>query len=351
MRQKKQHTLRVSRIVGYVILFLLDLLLYSVLRSYFLLVIAVVMVVSPVVSIAALFRLEKELRFSIRAGEDTVVCGDSIFVELQLENPFWYSALDTRIVLKIENIFYGTVSETLVSMPVKMLDKTSLYLPLLLQDIGRIRIQCVQLAVQDMLGLICLDMKSSVYSEFCVIPGMKESEDIDISDFLAGATETEESHSKGSDYAEVSDIREYIPGDRIRDIHWKLSAKQDTLMVKERIAMAGTELVILLSFSEGKAQTQEMLEVVYGLGRRLIQLQLPVRLLCWNQRQFAFEEYQCGALDQLQTAFGEIFRVPMQQRFHEGQETYMRNCYPHLARYFIAVCQSTGVQVEMRENV
>lgn len=337
--------------MGYVILFLMDLLLYSVLRSYFLGIIAVVMVVGPVVSIIALFRLEKELQFSIRAGEDTVVCGDDICVELQLENSFWYAALDTRIVLKIENIFYGTASEMLVSMPVKMLDKTCLYLPLVVEDIGRVRIQCKQLAVQDMLGLVCLNMKSEVYSEFGVIPAVKESEDIEISGFLAGATETEESHSKGSDYAEVSDIREYIPGDRIRDIHWKLSAKQDILMVKERIAMAGTEMVILLSFSEIKEQTQEMLEVVYGVGRQLIQLQLPVRLLCWNQSQFAFEEYRCGALDQFQNAFGEIFRVPMQQRLNEGQEMYMKNCYPHLGRYLIAAYQSTGVQVEMHENV
>ena len=67
--------------------------------------------------------------------------------------------------------------------------------------------------------------------EMTVFPQSESQDDMDITEFLAGAMELEESNKKGHDYAEVSDIRQFIPGDRIRDIHWKLTAKEGELMV------------------------------------------------------------------------------------------------------------------------
>lgn len=38
---------------------------------------------------------------------------------------------------------------------------------------------------------------------------------------------------KGYDATEVFELREYQPGDSIRTIHWKLSEKFDTVLVRE----------------------------------------------------------------------------------------------------------------------
>lgn len=350
MKQKKQSILRPVRIISYLILFLLDILLYMVLHSYFLWLIAVIMILCPFFSVWGLLRMGQSLQLFMGTGQETIVCGDSVSLELRLSNPLWYVALDSRILLRIVNTFYETDSEVAVSMPVRMHGDTSLRLPLQVQDLGRFRIECRQLVIQDMLGMVCYEVKNDSYCDFGVMPLEREGEEIEITGFLAGAAESEESHSKGSDFAEVSEIREYIPGDRIRDIHWKLSAKQDNLMVKERIAMAGSEMVILLLFSPVKSQTQEILETAYGLGKAMMDNQLPVRLLCWNQKLFAFEEYCCGAKTQLLGAFGEIFRTSVFQRLSEEQEQYMKNCYPYLASYLVVRRKEGVVQVEMREN-
>lgn len=45
---------------------------------------------------------------------------------------------------------------------------------------------------------------------------------------------------------EISDIREYRAGDRIRSIHWKLSAKRDDLMVYEFISEQPPSVVVFL---------------------------------------------------------------------------------------------------------
>ena len=50
----------------------------------------------------------------------------------------------------------------------------------------------------------------------------------------SGVAEFSESSRKGNDHSEVSDIRTYRIGDRPKDIHWKLSARNRELMVKAR---------------------------------------------------------------------------------------------------------------------
>lgn len=63
---------------------------------------------------------------------------------------------------------------------------------------------------------------------------------------------------EGNDPSEVLEIREYRAGDRLQKIHWKLSQRTDTLMVKEYSEPIGFAVVFLLdtgNFSEAYLET------------------------------------------------------------------------------------------------
>lgn len=51
--------------------------------------------------------------------------------------------------------------------------------------------------------------------------------------------------------AEQFQIREYRQGDRLRSIHWKLSAKEDELIVREYLPKAGCSVLLFLDLSRG----------------------------------------------------------------------------------------------------
>lgn len=55
---------------------------------------------------------------------------------------------------------------------------------------------------------------------------------------------------EGSDPSEILEIREYRLGDRLQKIHWKLSQRTDTLMVKEYSEPIGFAVVFLLDTSK-----------------------------------------------------------------------------------------------------
>lgn len=50
---------------------------------------------------------------------------------------------------------------------------------------------------------------------------------------------------KGTDRSEVFDTRDYIPGDDLRSIHWKLSGKMDKLLVRESSDPSHYDLLLL----------------------------------------------------------------------------------------------------------
>ena len=85
-----------------------------------------------------------------------------------------------------------------------------------------------------------------------------------------GGTGTEtyaDSTKKGNDASEPNDIREYQPGDRLQKIHWKMSVKQDTLLVKEYSGTTGKEIILYLELSP---MPDHVFDLLYSYGCYLV---------------------------------------------------------------------------------
>ena len=62
----------------------------------------------------------------------------------------------------------------------------------------------------------------------------------------------------GDDPSQIFEIRDYRPGDKMQKIHWKLSAKSDSLIVKEYSEPVGFAIVIFVNlFSPGKKEDRQ----------------------------------------------------------------------------------------------
>ncbi|MCR5420170.1 MAG: DUF58 domain-containing protein [Lachnospiraceae bacterium] len=61
-----------------------------------------------------------------------------------------------------------------------------------------------------------------------------------------GFDEFTDNERRGNVSGNVTDIREYRPGDRLSRIHWKLTEKMDSLIVKENEATSSNEFIVLL---------------------------------------------------------------------------------------------------------
>lgn len=115
----------------------------------------------------------------------------------------------------------------------------------------------------------------------------------------------------GTDTSQVFQIRGYMPGDRLQNIHWKLSAKSEDLMVREHSLPRGSAIVLLLG-SKGiekqtPAQRDRFLQIAVSLSFSLVDAQCP-HIVTW---------YDEAAGDLVRT------RVDDEEGFYEWQFMYL----------------------------
>lgn len=92
---------------------------------------------------------------------------------------------------------------------------------------------------------------------------------------------------RGDDPSELFQVREYRVQDSIRDIHWKLSAKEEELMVKEHALPLGCAVLVWIDLSEKKTSASgfsKLLETAASLSVTLAE-QKCIHLAAWYEEK------------------------------------------------------------------
>lgn len=106
----------------------------------------------------------------------------------------------------------------------------SWYVPLETAHCGVLHCSAEKGRVYDYLGLFCLPVRIGNNVELMVKPDAVPPEKLpNLSQFLARRRQPK----PGGGFSEEHELRDYRPGDSMRDIHWKLSVKTDRMIVRE----------------------------------------------------------------------------------------------------------------------
>lgn len=333
-------TIHFGRIIVYGILFFITIGLYNFLHSHLIFMILIIMASAPPVSLLLVFYLRSRISVRISVPEEYVERHSISYVTLAVKNPSLAMSLDIKINFRVQNLFYNTENSIMISVPARIRGEYSTMLPIKLTMNGAVRYTVDSIRILDLLGFAELKKKLKLSGEVNVLPEMAENASGRLSDLSGGMTETEESNKRGNDFSEVNDVREYIPGDKLMSIHWKLSAKRDILMVKDRVSMSDRQMVILTELAGTEAEVDDTVSLTYRLCSSLIHEKIYVRLLWWSEGQFQFVENQLLSQDDLKDAFTRMYY----EKIYEDSEktvSYMRSIKPEITAY-IHVCQKEG---------
>ncbi len=117
------------------------------------------------------------------------------------------------------------------------------------ENCGEITISCVSAEIRDHLDLFRKQISGFDSVKTTVYP-QRVRLDV-LLDPNTGGSPREDGptqNKRGNDPSEVFDLREYVPGDDIRSIHWKLSVKTDELILREPGAPTYYDLAVLADF-------------------------------------------------------------------------------------------------------
>jgi hypothetical protein len=172
-----------------------------------------------------------------------------------------------------------------------------------------------------------------------VLPKVTGGKQPDAETVSVGMTEVEESAKKGNDFSEVTDIREYQPGDRIRDIHWKISARMEEWMVKVRTQMAGMELSVVVVPDTNQKITEYILTYTYQELRTWAALETDIRLMIYTTGPETIRRYTLSSPEDVDEAFKNILSEYYLTHIPEGSDPsqaidgMIKNLYPYMGGY------------------
>lgn len=124
---------------------------------------------------------------------------------------------------------------------------------------GSFEVELVRAVLWDYLGVFCRSCRIREKKEVGIWPEI-DLMPLEVTrrtrEFPADADEYSPEKS-GDDPSQVYRIREYTPQDPARSIHWKISSKEDRLMVKEYSFPLGAAVLLWIDFRESRKMEED----------------------------------------------------------------------------------------------
>lgn len=304
-------------------------------RGYLNLLIAAAMIVFLAFDVMSIFILKRHLSVSMDVPSEQMPKNITFVVNVNVRNKSVIPLTNCVIRFQIGNVFLGEMVEQDIEIPLKPLDVTGIELPLCSACVGDVEIRTDQMVLTDFLGVFRTVREASAADHVYIIPQGETEENFSLNAFEKGMNEVEETQMKGSDFSDVSQIREYIPGDAIKNIHWKLSAKKDVWMVKERLQMSSQKLLVVLKLEKSSEEaTDRTIETLYSLGEFLITNHVPLTLYWWSDK---FREIRQETAESSAAWLDVMLHVFSTRAGNEMAEQHFRSLHP--GQGYVLACE------------
>lgn len=202
---------------------------------------------------------------------------------------------------------------------------------------GKVTFRCISVQVRDMFGLF--SSKAKPFTEICtVVYPHQVRVSTELSSATIGATRNDGvmQNRKGSDASEMFDIRDYVPGDDIRTIHWKLSGKTDELIVRQASAPSHYNIALLPDFGrshlagpEAQQELNAAVAIASSVAERLIRRGVPFCTVVPTKQ--GIERFEVCTERDFHELLPRWLSFPVQETGGSGLRYFVME---HLDRYF-----------------
>ena len=204
----------------------------------------------------------RSLSFDITSDMAQYFLPCSISIGLRVRNPLIFPLLNCQLNYWFENMYYPCerINELTFSMEGRC-DKT-IRIPVDITKAGMFVLKCDGIYLTDMLHFCTVRI---VFDRKLKLPVFPEKVQITVPKLSKTLQDEEEIiwTDEGTATSDIKQFREYRAGDRIKDIHWKLTAFKDDIIVKEY--EKGKEFNHLIYPVPDREYLQDTLETFYAL--------------------------------------------------------------------------------------
>lgn len=194
-------------------------------------------------------------------------------VQVQLKNRCAFPVAEARVELKCRDEYCGSVHRLRGTAMLDGRDETVLSFVLQARHYGLLTVWGEKLHIADPLGVNFASSRFPKQTwEVAVLPELIDPQQKAATDPARQETETGDGvGGRGEDPSGAYELRTYQTGEPLRNVHWKMTAKTDEMMVKEFIRDTEPMTLIFLDLSSGgkpcsRAQWDTFLDTVASVA-------------------------------------------------------------------------------------
>ena len=193
--------------------------------------------------------------------------------------------------------------------------------PLPTQHCGALSVRLLRPRCYDYLGLFRLPLANRDETTVLVRPLPLAPKKVpDLSRFQAGAWQPK----PGGGFSENHELRLYRPGDSLKQVHWKLSAKTGQLITREPMEPKQSQLLLTMELSGTAEMLDKKLGMLLWMSMYLHDCVLPHRIQCLTGNGVV--DLSISTPEDTLSAVDSLLRAPL-----AGQKT---SCYASAAWRF-----------------
>lgn len=249
----------VKRRIGCILLIISALILYIFDNETVTLALLAALIVMPAISMLLLVLSGKNLRISM---ERTTQRSENPVVKVSISNPDIVPIASAEMEVQCTNLRTGETDSYMINERLLPKSTREVVLEIMPEHAGRYEISVASAVLTDPLGLSSRTVSCSDREYLTIIPELFDMQLTYGSDAAMLESDRSADSRRGNDPGEVRAIREYVPGDPVRNIHWKLTEKIDKLLVKELGTPVTDQFLVILDTAREICREPEALEAV-----------------------------------------------------------------------------------------
>ena len=253
------------RKIGWILLIIAAALMYLFDNGTETLVLLIVLIAAPLASLGMLKISGKHISVTAEK-EDPAPDSTNPNIRLRIVNSDVIPVSQIDAEVACTNLRTGEEETITISRPLRPKGKTEAVFAVSPDHAGRYRITAGSAKIYDPLKLWVREIRTEGSEYITVMP---EIFDVDVhvtsSSLSMPESDRYNEGKSGNDPGDVRSIREYVPGDPVKNIHWKLSSKTDKMLVKELGLPVTDQFLVVLDNAADVGLVPEALDAIVSV--------------------------------------------------------------------------------------
>ncbi|MGN0632315.1 MAG: DUF58 domain-containing protein [Oscillospiraceae bacterium] len=287
----------------YLILLIISILFYILYEGLISLLIFLFTAIFPIVAVSLNLYAAKRITAKIEIKSRSAAAGENIPLEITLSNPSVIPVLSAEIIIDCAVSSSSSHDHIKINTPIFPNNTQTLSLSFSSAHFGAAECTIKRIKIYDMLRLTSPKLKEKKYlaksaSVMIMPPPLVLQNTVNGLSNSAADSDDFSDAKPGDDPSQIFSLREYNDGDKISRIHWKLSAQQDKLMVKDySFPLNDAFLIIADAYSshpdpEARAKLYDaVIQVVVSLSNLFAENEIRHKIASYSCKTERLEEY------------------------------------------------------------